>query len=191
MITLRKLVLYCKMVFKMLIIGANSVKEDGIDNLVSLKTARGQSCVPLLMKGTFFLPFEIYRVLLKENNSIHHFYCQIKVMFPWELVAVCLDKGERCRLCYRWYRVGAGYKLLLQWAHQVSSAAREKRHHSPQALRQCCTCSQILLTLTVAWIADSLKCSALWAQITIAAELLWMEEKQNIIFKSAGKQTWT
>lgn len=50
----KKAHLYWKMVFKMLIIGANSMKEDDIDNLVSLKTVRGQSCVLLLVKGTFF-----------------------------------------------------------------------------------------------------------------------------------------
>lgn len=64
----------------MLFIGANTIKEDGIDNLVSLQT-EARAVYHCSCRGPF-LSFAIYSVLLKENNSIHHFYCQIKVMFP-------------------------------------------------------------------------------------------------------------
>jgi len=42
----------------------------------------------------FCVNLSFSRIFLKENNSSHHFYCQIERTFTGQLVAAVLDKGK-------------------------------------------------------------------------------------------------
>lgn len=139
-----------------------------------------------------FWSFELYRVLLKESNSIHHFYCQIKMMLTWELGAVLLDKGKWKMMKAVLLLVPSGSWVqapVLQLAHQVYSVARQNMHSATQTLSLCYMYSkgQILLPLTITWITDSFKYRALWGWDHYSSWLPWMEENREYYFKGCRK----
>lgn len=126
-----------------------------------------------------FVHFSSYRIFFNENNSVHHFSCQIKRMFTWELVVAAL-KARPCR----WHNHRCRWELPTGSSLSASSwsypAGRAHLQHST---------GLALVRLTVTWITNSSTYNSLLVRITTFGPLGYIAWRWKVAYQqSASKE---